>query len=301
MINGSYMIAGLVLSANLGNFHPQKMKYLNSLADLNLAQLIHHKITELQPDIILFQEIGTFMDTVLDAEYEYIGTHDTIAVKKSFGSIVPKSFKSHTFHFKKSPNDPVYPNEKDQKAVEEHKLQLAKEPYNGDPNTPYGPPADFDIIWATIETLAGERFMAASVHVTSAPWNNKIRSKEIQEWVLEEFIPLAQSQVEGKMLIAGDFNQDELRQKGSSSVKIRELLSVPGMQDAAQNNREITTNYPRRFNYRLDHLLGTAQFTNYSVQQSLTQEDLKNFQALHRRTWWMYLDHKNVSAQFKFQ
>ena len=44
-------------------FHPKKMAYLNSLADENLAQLIHHALNEINPHIAITQEIGTFMDT----------------------------------------------------------------------------------------------------------------------------------------------------------------------------------------------------------------------------------------------
>ena len=149
------MIAGIVLSANLGNFHPKKMAYLNSLADEDLAQLIHHALNEINPHIAITQEIGTFMDTVFGSDYEFIGIHDSIAVKKTFGRIVPNSFKSHTFHFKHVPNGPVYPDDKDLNAVAEHKLKLLKHPYDGNPDTPYGPPADFDIICVKLKLLRG--------------------------------------------------------------------------------------------------------------------------------------------------
>ena len=75
--------------------------------------------------------------------------------------MIPNSFKSHTFHFKHVPNGPVYPDDKDLNAVAEHKLKLLKHPYDGNPDTPYGPPADFDIIWCKIETTTGEQFMVA--------------------------------------------------------------------------------------------------------------------------------------------
>jgi len=296
------MIDGSIWSSNVGNFHPRKFDYLCSLSDPKLAALLHDRIEEIQPDLCLIQEIWFFMQDVLGDKYEMIGIHDTIAVKKTFGHIVPGSFKSHTFRFKKSATTPIYPDLKDSKAVDAHRHQLETQPYYGELNSSYGSPADFDIVTATIETVNGCRFKVANVHVTSASWRDKIRARELKQWILDEFIPQAQQETAGKMIIAGDFNQDELRQKGESSDRIKQIIQISGMHDASYKNREHTSNLPKIFpRLRLDHILGTAEFSDYQVMQALSTEGLNELKKHHPFLWWMHLDHKSLFAKFRFE
>jgi hypothetical protein len=267
--------------------------------------LMHNKILEINPDICLIQEIWTFTDEVLGDQYDILGQNDCIGVKKSFGKIVPGSFKSHSIRFKKSVTEPIYPDLKAEHGLEQYerqKIQLQKNPYDGKPSSPYGIPVDFDITTAEIHPIQGENFMVANVHVRSGSWNDKIRAKQLKEWLLEDFISETMNKVQGRCLIGGDFNHDELKvPKSDSSLIIQKILATSGMNDASFNNREVTTNYIRLFsNWRYDHLMGTAQFDSYQVQQSLTDDDFQKFRKAHRITWWMHIDHKNVSVNFQF-
>ncbi|HMF31754.1 MAG TPA: endonuclease/exonuclease/phosphatase family protein [Candidatus Lokiarchaeia archaeon] len=296
------MVTGIFLSANVGNTHPLKGGYLFGLADPAQGRLIHQKILEIDPDICVIQELWNFMAEVLGDQYEALGYNHCIAVNPAFGHIVPGSFRSHAISFKQSPKGPVLPPRNDPGAIEEQLRRLQRQPYDGTPESPYGIPADFDVTSAIIETTGGTRILVACVHVMSAPWNDATRAKELREWLLEDCLTRAQQECEGRVLIGGDFNDDELRRPKAQTAEVtRQLLAVPGMHDAAINDREITTNYPRILgNYRYDHLLGTAEFSDYKVQQSLTDSDFQQLKNEHRLTWWLYIDHRNVSARFEF-
>ncbi len=296
------MVTGRFLSANVGTAHPRTKAYLFSLNDPARAALIHHKIAEIAPDIGVFQETWNFAPLLLGDEYEFLGNNHTIAVKREFGRILTGSFRSHAIHFKKSEHDPVLPVKDDQEGLTRQLEQLRQVPYDGKINSPYGIPADFDVASAIIETKGGDRILVGDVHVVSAPWNDALRARQLREWVVSDCFPRAQNECQGQLLLAGDFNDDELRRpRAHSAAAIHETLALPGMQDAALSNREVTTNYIRPIhNWRYDHLIGTASFSDYRVQQSLMDKDLQELRQLHRVTWWMWIDHKSVSAIFNF-
>ncbi len=296
------MVTGRFLSANVGTAHPSAKAFLFGLNDPARAALIHQKISEIAPDIAVFQETWNFAPILLGDAYEFLGNNHTIAVKREFGQILPGTFRSHATHFKKSDRDPVLPAKDDQEGLARQLEQLRQAPYDGQMDSPYGIPADFDVASAIIETHGGDRLLVGNVHVVSAPWNDVQRAKQLREWVVGDCIPRANADCQGHLLLAGDFNDDEVRRSNAeSAAAIQEILALPGMQDAAMTNREVTTNYPRPIhNWRYDHLLGTASFSEYRVQQSLTDPDLEALRKQHRVTWWMWLDHKNVSAEFKF-
>ncbi len=296
------MVSGRFLSANVGTAHPRTKAYLFGLNDPARAALIHNKIGEIAPDIGVFQETWNFAPVLLGNAYEFLGNNHTIAVKREFGRILPGSFRSHVSHFKKSEHDPVLPAKDDQAGLTRQREQLRQAPYDGQMNSPYGIPADFDLVSAIIETTGGDRILVGDVHVVSAPWNDVLRAQQLREWVVGDCFPRAHNECQGHLLLAGDFNDDELRRpRAQSAAAILEILALPGVQDSALSNREVTTNYIRPIhNWRYDHLLGTASFSDYRVQQSLIDKDLQDLRRQHRVTWWMYLDHKNVSAVFKF-
>ncbi len=250
----------------------------------------------------MFQETWNFAPILLGDAYEFLGNNHTIAVKREFGRILPGSFQSHVIHFKKSEHDPVLPAKDDTAGLQQQIEQLRGTPYDGRMDSAHGIPADFDVATAIIETSGGIRILVGDVHVVSAPWNDALRAQQFRDWVLGDCIPRAQKECQGYLLLAGDFNDDELRRPhAQSAAAIQEILAMPGMQDAAISNREVTTNYIRPIhNWRYDHLLGTATFSDYRVQQSLMAKDFQELRQHHRVTWWMYLDHKNVSAIFKF-
>ncbi len=296
------MVSGYFLSANVGTAHPRAKAYLYGLDDAARAALIHSKIAEIAPDIGVFQETWNFAPLLLGDGYEFLGNNHTIAVKRQFGRILTGSFKSYAVHFKKSERDPVLPAKDDQVGLTAQLERLRQVPYDGRMDSPYNIPSDFDVVTAIIETREGDRILVGDVHVVSAPWNDALRAKQLREWVISDAFPRAQKECQGHVLLAGDFNDDEIRRpQAQSAAAIQEILALPGMQDAAFSNREITTNYIRPIhNWRYDHLLGTAAFSDYRVQQSLSDKDLQDLRRRHRVTWWLYLDHKNVSARFQF-
>jgi hypothetical protein len=292
---------GTFFSANVGNTHPMKGAYLFGLCDPAFGRLIHKKILEVNPDVAVIQELWNFIGEVLGAEYEALGYNHCIAVKPAFGHIVPGSFRSHAICFKQSPEGPIIPPRNDPIALQEQVERLKEQPYDGTPTSPYGIPADYDVASAIIETTNGTCVLVASVHVMAAPWNDAKRAQQLREWLLEDCMARAQDECEGRILIGGDFNDDEQRRpKAKSADIIRQILAIPGMHDATAGDYSITTNYPRIFgNYRYDHLWGTADFANYKVQQSLVDEDFVQLRKQHQQTWWWYIDHRNVSAQFE--
>ncbi len=296
------MLTGRFLSANVGTAHPSAKAYMYGLNDPVRAALIHQKIAEIAPDIGVFQETWNFAPVLLDHDFEFLGHNHTIAVRREFGRILPGSFRSHAVHFKKSEHDPVLPLKDDQAGLTHQREQLRHAPYDGQIDSSYGIPADFDVASAVIETSGGNRILVGDVHVVSAPWNDALRAQQLREWVIGDCFPRAQNECQGHLLLAGDFNDDELRRpRAQSAAAIQEILALPGMQDAALSNWEVTTNYIRPIhNWRYDHLLGTAAFSEYRVQQSLIDNDLQDLRHQHRVTWWMFLDHKNVSARFQF-
>lgn len=295
------MIQGKLLTLNIGNSHPFKAKYTFSLADRNLALRINKKIKELDPDIICAQEIWTFTDEVFGESYEYLGQNDAIAVKKSFGTIVKDSFKSNSIQFKKNIDSKIYPNLKDKEALRNHLENLSKNPYNGTKESPYGIPASFDVTSILVKPHnSPDQFLLVNVHIHSQPVNDKIRAKEIRDWIINDCLVRANKLCNGRILIAGDFNHDENKwQKKESTKAIAELLSYPNMKDAASNNLGHTTNYPG-LKYRLDHIFGTATFTNYQIHQSLINEDYNELKRKHKFIHWIYLDHKSLSVDFQF-
>lgn len=296
------MIKGTFLSANLGNYHPKKAQYTYSLADSVLANLIHKKVIKIDPDLGVFQEIWTFTKEVLGDNYYFLGQNDCIAVKKSFGRFISSTFKSHSVRFKKSLGDPIYPDLNDETAVQEQINQLNNSPYDGDPNSKYGIPADFDVTSVIVEeNQTSKKIMVVNVHVHSQSKNDLIRAKEIKEWIIEDCITRANELTDGRILIGGDFNSDELRNDNSkSSESMKQIISMPNIKDASVENRETTTNYPFG-KKRVDHIFGSSNFKNYKVQQSMMDEDFNKFKRKHPLTCWMYLDHKNVSAEFEFE
>lgn len=296
------MIDGLVLSANLGNSFPHKKKTLYKLDDPQLAAQIHRRIAELSPDVCLIQEIWNLIPDVLGSDYETIGASDCIAIKRSFGRIIPNSYHSHTFRFKRSALENPYPKLNDPNAVAIHRQRLQITPYDGKLDSPYGIPADFDITTALIETANREQFMVANVHVVSAPWNDQKRANQLRSWLLEEAIPQAKAKTAGRILIGGDFNQDEGASPNSATAKvIRQILQMPDIVDAASHDPSATTNYPWPIpKLRLDHLFGTCRFSDYRVGHSLLPEDRENLKRSHPFTWWMYLDHLSITARFYF-
>ena len=183
------VLSGRILSANVGNFHPATAKYTYSLADTNLAHLIHNKIAELTPDICLLQEVWTFTNGVLGDEYEWIGQNDSIAVKKTFGKLIRDTFRSHSIRFKKSALDNAIPNLNDLTAVQEQEERLKTNPYNGEPDSPYGIPADFDVTSVIVEHKSGQRILLVNVHVISAPWHDYLRAPQLQAWIVEDCLP----------------------------------------------------------------------------------------------------------------
>lgn len=297
------MISGTVMAANVGNFLPSKGAYTFSLYSEALARLVHEQVHDFAPDICLLQEAWTFAGTIVGNDYEWLGLNDSIAVKKSFGRIVPGSFTSHSLHFVKHAGAPVDPPRKGKDVaglLEQQRARLLESPYDGTPSNPYGIPVDFDVTGAVIETVAGDTLSVANVHVTSASWNDETRAREIRDWILDGAVSSAAADTGGRVIIGGDFNCDEDRQaKQESASAIKEILAVDGMNDAAAGDKSVTTNYPRFLgNYRYDHLLGTATFSDYAVDQSLRPPDLAEFRRRHRFTWWMHLDHQNVRAHF---
>jgi len=250
--------------------------------------------------VCAIQEIWTYTEEVFGEDYEIIGQNDCIAVKRAFGRIIPDSFISNSFQFTHSLGSARYPNLKDTDAVILHKAKLKATPYNGRRDSVYGIPTDFDVTSCIIEPKDGLNFMLVNVHVHSAPHRDKIRAKEIREWIIHDCIPRSYEKCAGRIIIAGDFNQDELKYpKMESSHAIQELLSIPNMTDASIDNREPTMNLPVG-KTRLDHIFGTCKFSNYQVDQSLTQEDLDKLKKRYKITWWMYLDHKNIYVDFAF-
>jgi hypothetical protein len=296
-------INGRILSANVGNFHPFTAAYTYSLADVTLARLIHKKFAELSPDICLLQEVWTFSAEVLGDDYEWIGQNDTIAIKKSFGHLLRNTFRSHSLRFKKSASEPANPNLKDPVAVADQEQKLTESPYNGESDSSYGIPADFDVTSVIAELQSGQKILLVNVHVISAPWHDHLRAPQLQAWIIDDCLPRARDLTNGRILIGGDFNHDEDRQaSGQSAEKMRSILSWPGMNDAAGNDKRITTNLPKIVKgYRFDHIYGTATFSNYQLHQSLTDKDLQEFKRNHRMTWWMYLDHQSISSYFEFK
>lgn len=295
------MIQGKLLTLNIGNSHPLKAKYTFSLADRNLALQINKKINELNPDIICAQEIWTFTEEVFGDSYEYLGQNDAIAVKKSFGTIVKNSFKSNSIQFKRTLEDPIYPNLKDNEALQKHLENLAKLPYDGTKESPYGIPTSFDVTSILVQpNHSPDQFLLVNVHIHSQPSNDKIRAKEIRDWIINDCMVRADKLCNGRILIAGDFNHDENKWRKKETTKaINELLSYPNMKDAAGDNLGHTTNYPW-LKYRLDHIFGTAIFSNYQIHQSLTDEDYNELKRKHKLTKWIYLDHKSLSVDFRF-
>ena len=235
-------IRGKFFSANVGNFLPQKANYTYSLADPELASLIHNQVIMLDPDVCVFQEIWTFTEEVLGSDYEVLGQNDCIAVKRDFGIIVSNSFRSHSIRFKKSENDPALPAFDNERAQDEQRKRLQECPYDGKKDSPYGIPADFDVTSAIIEEKkTKQRFLVVNVHVQSAPWKDKIRARQLREWILEESITRANQECEARILIAGDFNHDEERQLNTESTDvIRAIIRLPNMQDASGNNHEVS-------------------------------------------------------------
>jgi hypothetical protein len=296
-------IKGQFFSANVGNFLPQKANFTYSLADPQLARLIHNQVKALDPDICVFQEIWTFTEEVLGSDYEILGQNDCIAVKRDFGIIVPNSFRSHSIRFKKSENDPALPAFDDEKAQDEQKKLLQEIPYDGKKYSQYGIPADFDVTSAIIEEkITKQRFLIVNVHVQSAPWKDKSRARQLREWILEESITRANQECKGRILIAGDFNHDEDRQPNTESTAvIQAIMQIPNMHDASGNNHEVTTKLPRIIkNYRYDHIFGTASFSNFRVLEALTENDYRAFKKAHRVTHWAHLDHKSLFTKFLF-
>jgi hypothetical protein len=289
---------------------PKWVNYTYSLADPGLARMIRNKMLELDPTICLLQECWTFAPTILGEDYHILGQNDSIAIKKSFGSFRPGSFRSHSFRFKQNADAPIVPDPNDPVACENQHQCLAKEPYDGTINSPYGIPIDFDVTRVIVDTPCGKSLLLVNVHVQSAPWKDQLRATQLDQWILQEAIPLAQNECENRILIGGDFNHDEHRQASGQSAHImRQILQQSRMSDAASSDPtwsqntipRPTTNLPRIIKaYRFDHLYGTANFSQYRVQQSLTDAELMKFKSQHRMTWWLYLDHRNVSAEFNF-
>lgn len=293
------------MAANVGNFLPTRGAYTYSLSSPDLATMIGKRIDELQADLCLIQEAWTYPSVLLGDAYDWLGLNDAIAVKRSFGCIVPGSFTSHSIRFTQAAGEPVVPPRKGNDvaaAVARQVERLRQHPYDGTPANPYGIPVDFDVTGAIIETHDKERFLVTNVHVRSASWHDAERAMQLRDWILLGAIPRAVSETGGRVIIGGDFNCDEGRQgKQASASVIREILAVDGMQDAAAGNKEITTNFPWPIpNYRYDHILGTCIFENYVVGQSLTARDLAAFKHRHAATWWMHLDHRHVRARFTF-
>jgi hypothetical protein len=285
------MIQGSILSANIGCFHPKGKHYTYSLFDPNLAKLIGKKIHAEKYDICLLQEAWTFVEELFPKEldeYEVLGLNDMIGVRKSFGKFEPNSFRSYSKRF-------IQPNTGEIKARE-------KDDYSGSTNpNDFGIPADFDVTSAIIRTNeTSEKILVVNVHVTSAPWNDERRAYEINEWIIKDAITRAKERCDGKIIIAGDFNEDETRNpKAKSSQAILALLQQPNIQDASNGRRVSTTNYPV-IKRKLDHMLGTATFSNFTVGQPLLADDLKEFKKKHKFAW-MYVDHRALSANFQFQ
>ena len=304
------MIEGRLLSANVGCFHPKGKKFTYSLFDRSLAILIGKKIQKEKYDICLIQEGWTFVDELFPREsdeYEVLGLNDMIAVRKEYGSFEPGSYRSYSKQFINS---------------ETGLINILEEgAYNGSTNpSEFAVPADFDVTSVIINVKpnkiqigqqngkqtnqqngkqTNEKILVVNVHVTSAPWNNERRAYEIRQWIINDAITLANEKCSGKVLIAGDFNEDETRNPNSkSSQAIVELLNKPNMKDASNGNMDSTTNYPL-MKRKLDHMMGTAQFSDFRIEQPLLIEDLKVFKKKHRFSW-MFIDHRSISARFQF-
>ena len=297
------MIQGKILTANLGNVLPTKSKYTFSLSSSDLAEKISKKIHKESPDVLVLQEVWDFTRKILGKKYDFLGLNDSIAVKKSFGRIKPDSFRSHAVRFKKSLKSEIYPNKDNPESIKEQKELLERNPYTGSPNSAYGIPVDFDLMSLVITTQAKDQdVLIGNAHLRSGPWNSEERSAQITSWIIEDLIPRAESQCEGRLIIAGDFNHDEDRQKGKCSRLMRELSTKYDLNDAARENTEVTTNYPFFIkDYRCDHIFGTVDFSEYRVSQSLLKKDFTQLKRRKPLTWWMHLDHKMVSANFKFE
>ena len=309
------MIQGTLLSANVGCFHPKGKNFTYSLFDPSLASMIGRKIQKEKDDICLIQEAWTFVDALFPRdfdEYEVLGLNDMIAVRKEFGYFEPGTYKCYSKRF----IDP-------KTGLINHRGEGA---YHGSTNpSEFGIPADFDVSSVIINvkqnriqnnrqdemeprnatkeqngTQNAEKILVVNVHVTSAPWNDERRAYEIREWIMKDAIAMANEKCGGNILIAGDFNEDETRNpKSKSSQAILELLNLPNMRDASNHSNESTTNYPI-IKRKLDHMMGTAQFSDFRIEQPLLIEDIKLFKKKHKLSW-MYIDHRSITAKFHFE
>jgi hypothetical protein len=286
-------IHGTLFSANVGCFHKKGKEFTYSLFDPALAAMIGKKIQTEKFDICLLQEAWTFTDILFHSgteEYEVLGLNDMIAVRKAFGHFEPGSYRSYSKRF-------INPRTREIKILdEEHGIT-----YNGstDPEE-FGVSIDFDVSSViVVEKKTSKKILVVNVHVTSAPWNDEIRAAEIRNWIINDAIKRANELCEGRILIAGDFNEDEIRKHKTESAKaIKELLSVQGINDASQGSLESTVNYPL-LKRKLDHMMGTAIFSNFRVGQPLLEEDVRKFKKEHKLAW-MYIDHKCLTSDFSF-
>ncbi len=285
------MIKGSILSANIGCFHPKGKHYTYSLFDPTLAKMIGRKIHTAKYDICLLQETWTFVEELFPkeySEYEVLGLNDLIAVHKSFGGFEPNSYRCYSKRF-------IRPNTGEITIRQEHE-------YNGsnDPEA-FGIPADFDVTSAIIKTnQSSEKILVVNVHVTSGPWNDERRAYEINEWIIKDAFNRANKECDGRILIAGDFNEDETRNpKSKSSQAIKKLLQLPNIQDASLGSSASTTNYPL-IKRKLDHMLGTSSFSEFAIGQPILADDLREFKKKHKFAW-MYIDHRGLTSNFEFQ
>mgnify|MGYP006282345283 CR=1 FL=1 len=286
------MIKGKIVSLNAGNFLPTTRKYTFSLASNDLARKIALKLEKIEADIIVAQEIWNFPERIFGDKYDFRGLNDTIAVKKDFGTIVTESYRSNAKRFKNGLHGTV-------NSIPE--AQLEKDPYRGFVDSKYGIPCDFDVTSLIVKHQeTGQKLLIVNVHVHSSSKNDLVRAREIRSWIIEDCWNRAETETDGRVLIAGDFNQDEYRHPDAeSSYAIRELKAIESIHDASKGDLTPTTNYPI-FKSRLDHIFGSASFSDYDVQQSLLFDDFKGLKHRHPLTWWMHLDHRLIYTEFEF-
>ncbi|MHA1340474.1 MAG: endonuclease/exonuclease/phosphatase family protein [Promethearchaeota archaeon] len=292
---------GKLLSINAGNAILSNIDYTYSLCDKGLAQKIAKKIKEINPDIICAQEIWTFHKILFGDKYEYIGVNDSIAVKKDFGKIIKNTYKSHCIFFKKKAESKKYPNARDKVAFLKHLKDLEENPYDGSIDSPYGIPASFDVSSIILKVNnSAEKILVVDVHLDSKIYNDYLRKVQIKKWIIEDNILRMDKLGVKNILIAGDFNNDEFRAPIlRASRAMKSLLKYKGIKDGTFFSMKSTTNYIIPF--KLDHIYGNARFSNYRISQSLIDKDFKELKKKYPISWWLLIDHKNLSVNFEFQ